>query len=275
MIPYATGVILLSDRVKTELLTNENRIVMIKEIAGHRSVRQYRSDAVPQEVLNEILAAAVRASTVGIMQLYSIVVTTSRSVLDELAPLHFNQPAATTAPVLMTFCADVHRFSMWCRQRGAEPGYDNFCWFMNAVTDALLASQNAVLEAEAHGLGICYLGTTLYNAREIAGVLRLPAGVMPVMTVSVGYPVQMPPLTDRLPVDAVVHYDTYTDYTPEEIDRLWREREASAETAELLAVNGLPNLARIFTERRYPKADNVAFSRKYFDDLVAQGFFEQ
>lgn len=52
-------------------------------------------------------------------------------------------------------------------------------------------------------------------------------------------------------------------------------QEASEETAGLLAVNGLPNLARIFTERRYPKEDNVAFSRKYFDDMVAQGFFEQ
>ena len=93
--------------------------------------------------MEEILEAASRASTVGNMQLYSIIVTTSRELLEQLAPLHFNQPAATTAPVLLTFCADIHRFSRWCELRGAEPGYDNFCWFMNGVTDALLASQNA------------------------------------------------------------------------------------------------------------------------------------
>ena len=151
--------------------------------------------------MEEILEAASRASTVGNMQLYSIIVTTSRELLEQLAPLHFNQPAATTAPVLLTFCADIHRFSRWCELRGAEPGYDNFCWFMNGVTDALLASQNACLEAEAHGLGICYLGTTLYNAGEIARILRLPKGVLPVMTVAMGYPETLPPLTDRLPLD--------------------------------------------------------------------------
>ena len=76
-------------------------------------------------------------------------------------------------------------------------------------------------------------------------------------------------------LDAVVHRDTYTDYTPERLEILWREREASAETQQLLAENRLPNLARIFTERRYVREDNVTFSRKYFDELVEQGFFNQ
>ena len=86
-----------------------------------------------------------RASTVGNMQLYSIIVTTSRELLEQLASLHFNQPAATTAPVLLTFCADIHRFSRWCELRGAEPGYDNFCWFMNGVTDADVYKRQRVL----------------------------------------------------------------------------------------------------------------------------------
>lgn len=225
--------------------------------------------------MEEVLLAASRASTVGNMQLYSIIVTTSPDLLSRLAPLHFNQPAAATAPALLTFCADINRFSKWCEVRGAEPGYDNFCWFMNAATDALLASQNACLEAEAHGLGICYLGTTLYNAGEIASVLELPKGVMPVMTVSMGYPQNTPPLTDRLPIEAIAHRDTYHDYTPQRIEELWSEREASEETERLLEENSLPNLARIFTDNRYPKGDNVLFSRKYFDEVVKQGFFNQ
>lgn len=248
---------------------------MIREIQEHRSIRRYRPNSIPAPVMEEILRAASRASTVGNMQLYSIVVTTSRPLREALAPLHFNQPAATTAPAILTFCADVHRFSRWCELREAEPGYDNFCWFMNGATDALLASQNACLEAEAHGLGICYLGTTLYHAGEIARVLRLPKGVLPVMSVAMGYPEAAAPLTDRLPLEAVVHYDTYTDYTPERLEALWREREASEETQRLLQENGLPNLARIFTERRYAKGDNVAFSRKYFDEIAEYGFFNQ
>lgn len=248
---------------------------MINEIANHRSVRFYKPEAIPQQVMNEVLSAASRASTVGNMQLYSIIVTTSSELLAQLAPLHFNQPAAVTAPALLTFCADVNRFGKWCEARGAEPGYDNFCWFMNASTDALLASQNACLEAEAQGLGICYLGTTLYNAGEIASVLKLPRGVMPVMTVSMGYAQHTPPLTERLPLEAVVHRDTYHDYDPQGLEELWREREASEETRDLIEENRLPNLARIFTDKRYPKRDNLLFSRKYFDELVKQGFFNQ
>lgn len=248
---------------------------MIKEIKEHRSVRHYTQERVSRELLNEVLEAGVRASTVGNMQLWSVVVTEDKEMLAKLAPLHFNQPAATTAPVILTFCADIHRFSRWCTQRGAEPGYDNFCWFMNAATDALLASQNVSLEAQAHGLGICYLGTTLYNAGEMSRILELPQGVIPVMALSLGYPESMPPLTDRLPLEAVVHHEKYREYTPAEIDSIWAEREASDETRRLLEENGLPNLARIFTERRYKKEDNLYFSNKYFDELKKQGFFNQ
>ena len=248
---------------------------MIKEIAFHRSIRKYKTDAIAPEVMNEILAAATRASNTGNMQLYSIVMTTDDEVKRALSPCHFGQPMVEQAPVVMTFCADINRFSHWCRLRDAEPAYDNFMWFLNAATDALLASENAALEAESHGLGICYLCTTVYNARKICDVLNLPRGVVPVTTVVMGYPDQTPELTDRLPVEAVVHYDRYSDYTDEEIDRLWAEKEASELTAQLLEQNSLPNLARIFTEKRYTKKDNIPVSKAYLELLVEQGFFNQ
>lgn len=74
----------------------------------------------------------------------------------QLAPAHFNQPMVTSAPVVLTFCADFNRFSKWCRQRKAEPGYDNLLSFMNAMTDALLVTQNFCTIAEDKGLGTCF-----------------------------------------------------------------------------------------------------------------------
>jgi len=248
---------------------------MIREIAQHRTIRRYKSDPIPEEVLDEILRAGTRASNTGNMQLYSMIVTTDPALRQALAPCHFNQPCVMQAPVLITFCADVYRFSRWCEQRGAKPEYDNFIWFVNAAIDAMLASQNVALEAEAHGLGIVYLGTTTYTADRIAGILKLPRGVVPITTIAVGYPDEQPPLTERLPPEAVIHRETYRDYTPGEIDRLWAEREASEETARLLEINQLPNLARIFTEKRYTGRDNLAFSRSYFETLKQQGFFNQ
>ncbi len=247
---------------------------MIKQIAEHRTHRRFRPDPIPEQIIQEMLRAATRASNTGNMQAYSIIVTTDPGILKSLAPTHFNQPASQ-APAIITFCADIRRFSRWCTLRGATPEYDNFVWLLGAMTDAVLASQNLALEAEAHGLGICYLGTTHYNAPEISEILRLPQGVIPVMALSCGYPAAEVPLTDRLPLEAVVHRETYHDPTDNEIETFWAAREASQETAELLKANDLPNLARIFTERRYRGDDNRTFSRKYFDHLVEQGFFNQ
>ncbi len=239
----------------------------------HRSIRKFRPAPVPAEVMRGVLEAAVRASTCGNMQLYSLVVTCDEALRRRLAPCHFNQPMVTEAPCLVTVCADVHRFSMWCEQRDAEPAFDNFEWFLNAATDALLAAQNLAVAAETQGLFNDTATTEIYTARDIARILDLPKGVIPLTTVVVGYPDEDPGLTDRLPLEAVVHYEKYTDYTAAEIDELWAEREESELTQRLLAENGLPNLAQIFTRNRYRREDNLAVSRSYFELLREQGFF--
>ena len=246
---------------------------MKNTIFKHRSVRRYKSTPIPEDTLKSILEAATRASTCGNMQLYSLVVSQSEEMRRSLSPCHFNQPMVMQAPCIVTVCADIHRFSMWCRQRNAEPVYDNFAWFMNAVTDALLAAQNLILQAEYHGLGICVLGTTIYTAAEIAKILTLPDGVIPVTSIVIGYPDETPALTDRLPLEAVVHYENYTKYTASEIDELWAEREESDESKSIVEQNGEENLAQVFTRHRYRGEDNLAISRSYFKLLKKQGFF--
>lgn len=248
---------------------------MINTLLKHRSIRKFKSTPIPEEELREMLEAASRASTCGNMQLYSLIVTRDKAMREKLLPCHFGQQMVVEAPCVVTVCADVHRFSMWCEQREAEPAYDNFAWFLTATIDALLAAQNLVVAAEARGLGICYLGTTIYTAGEIVKTLNLPKGVLPVTTIVLGYPDEKPELTDRLPQDAVVHFEQYNDYTAAEIDELWAEREESELTKQLLAENGLPNLARIFTERRYVKEDNIAISRSYLELLKERGFMNQ
>jgi hypothetical protein len=176
------------------------------------------------------------------------------------------------APLLLTFCADFNRFNQWCRLRKAEPGYDNFLSFFTAASDALLAAQNAAIEAEHHGLGICYLGTTTYMANRIIEILNIPKGVVPITTLVVGYPNENPPLTDRLPMRAIVHNETYNDFTDAEINQIYEEKENMPFYQELVKINGTETLAQIFTEKRYTKKDNVAFSKAFLDVLHKQGF---
>lgn len=241
----------------------------------HRTIRKYKDTPIKEELLSEILYSGTRASTTGNMQVYSIIATTDQEIKDELSPCHFNQPMIKQAPVVLTFCADYNRFNKWCQQRDAVPGYDNFLSFVTGAIDALLAAQNVCIAAEDEGLGICYLGTTIYMAEKIIDILDLPEGVVPLTTVTIGYPDEAPDLTDRLPLDAVVHYEKYSDYSKEKIDELYSEKEKLPENLEFIEENGLETLAQVFTNVRYKKADNIAFSNALLGVLKKQGFMRQ
>jgi nitroreductase len=248
---------------------------MIDTILKHRSIRKYKSTPVEQDILERILKAGIRASTTGNMQVYSMVVTRDKTLRKKLWEAHFKQDMVLQAPIHITFCADFNRFNKWCRYRKAEPGYDNFLSFFTASIDALLVSQNVALAAEAYGLGICYLGTATYMADRIIEILNLPKDVVPVAALVVGYPDEAPDLTDRLPIDGVIHRETYRDYSKEDIDRIYAEKEALPLTAELLEENKKETLAQVFTDNRYTKKDNIYFSRQFLNVIKQQGFMNQ
>ncbi len=245
---------------------------MLETILNHKSIRKYKTDAIAKKVLDKVLEAGSRASTTGNMQVYSIVVTTDERIKEELWGAHFKQDMVKQAPVVMTFCADFNRFNKWCRQRNAEPGYDNFLSFYTASIDALLVAQNVAVAAEDYGLGICYLGTTTYMADSIIKILDLPKDVVPVTTLVVGYPDEEPGLTDRLPMEGIVHYEKYNDFDEASIDRIYAEKDTSDLTKELIEINKTENLAQIFTDKRYTKKDNVAFSKSFLKVIEKQGY---
>ena len=237
-----------------------------------KTIRKYSGREVTDSELDYILQAAIRTSTTGNMQVYSIIVTRDGAMKEKLAPAHFNQKMVKEAPVMLTFCADFNRFNKWCRQREAEPGYDNFLSFMTAAIDALIVAQTACIAAEAKGMGICYLGTTTYMAGKIIEILNLPAGVVPVTAITLGWPAEDLPQVDRLPLEAVVHEETYSDYSPEDIDRLYAEKENREDSKQFIAENNKKTLAQVFTDVRYKKADNIHFSAAFLEVLKKQGF---
>ncbi len=245
---------------------------MLNTILNHRTIRKYSAREIDYQSLDKILTAGIRASNTGNMQVYSIIVTRSKEQKEALAPAHFNQSMITQAPVVLTFCADFNRFNIWCRNRKAEPGYNNFQSFITAAIDAILVAQNVCLAAEEMGMGICYLGTTTYNADKIIETLKLPQGVVPITTITVGYPDEKPILTDRLPLEAVVHYETYKDYTPEKIDKFYAEKEAMPFYQQFVKDNNKETLAQVFTDVRYTKTNNEHFSSVLLNTLKNQGF---
>ena len=106
---------------------------VINQIHKHRSIRKYKPDPVPEELLNEILEAGIRTSSSGHMQTYSIIVTRDRHLREKLLGPHLQQTMVIEAPVLRTFCADFHRMRRWLKINDAPDNFDNYFSFMVAA----------------------------------------------------------------------------------------------------------------------------------------------
>ncbi|WP_028913356.1 nitroreductase family protein [Prevotella sp. MA2016] len=246
----------------------------MKNLLTRRTIRKYTEQDVSGELLNRLLDEAARTQTMGNLQLYSVVVTRQAEQKEKLAPAHFNQPMVKQAPVVLTICADFNRTSTWARCRKAEPGYDNFLSFINAAIDALLYTQTLCNLMDEEGLGYCYLGTTVYQPQQIIDVLQLPKLVMPVATLTVGWPAEEPALSDRLPLESFVHEETYHDYQAQDIDTYYKYKESLEENQNFVKINNKETLAQIFTDIRYTRKDNEAMSAGLIEALKKQGFLD-
>lgn len=236
------------------------------------TVRNFTSEVPSEELISHLLELAMRAPTTGTMQLYSVISTRKEEMREQLARLHFNQPASK-APLMLTFCADFNRFSKWCALSNAEPAYDNFLSFTSAMLDAAILCQQFVTIAEMNGLGTCYLGTCLYNAPEIAELLNLPTMVVPVCCLAVGYPTEeVKPTTERLDVSGILYSEQYPALSANDIQEIYKPKDEFPANLQFIIDNGKESLAQVFTDIRYPRAVNEPTSKKLLDFLKQTNF---
>ncbi len=223
----------------------------------HRSIRAYRPDPLPEGLADTVLVQALQGgSSSGNLNLVSAVKTQDAERRRALWALHGEQEMILQAPLVLTFCADSHRTRTWLARRGARLGFADLVSWHTAAFDAMLLAQTAALAFESHGLGICYMGTTLFAMRGIAELLELPDNVLPVTSLVVGWPDEAPPQRDRLPARAWIHEERYVAPTPERIDADFAAREvrgrqrymeSSPEMAALWAEHGIDSLAHFYT----------------------------
>ena len=242
--------------------------------ANRRTVRRFSDREVSRSLIDSVIERAMRAPTTGNMQLYSVIVSQEPSMLENIRPLHFCQPASMGAKVVLTVCADFYRFSRWCRLSKAEPGYDNFLSFTSAMLDATVFAQQIVTIAEMEGLGTCYLGTATYNAEGISDLLSLPELVVPVACLAIGWPDGEGEESERLPLEAVCYSERYPEMTDGDIAVLYKAKDDYAPNAKFIAENGKETLAQVFTDVRYPRAMNEEFSEKLLGLLRKKGFMK-
>jgi nitroreductase len=249
-------------------------------IHSHRSIRKFTDQPIDEVVLKRILSAGARASSSGNMQAYSIIVTSGKELKGKLYRPHFEQSMVIDAPLLITFCADFHRMRQWLAINHAPMNFDNFMSFMIGTIDATLVAQNVALAAEAEGLGICFMGTTLASCLEIAEILECPEGVVPVVGFSLGHPAEDPATRDRLPTRALIHQEKYHRPTPEMVSDFYHEREvkgwerymADDKLRKLVTESGVQNLAQVYTQLKYTKESHITYSQNVLRCLQQQNF---
>lgn len=180
-------------------------------LKSHRSIRRYKPDPVPEELLQRILDAARQAPTSSNLQSYSIIVVTDQAKKTQLAEYCGKQAWVAQCPVFLALCPDLRRLERVCQLRGYKFSDRYIEMLLVATVDTALVAQNIVVAAEASGLGICLIGAIRNNPAPVSTLLRLPERVFTLVGMCLGYPDQQPMVKPRLPEPVVIHREEYND----------------------------------------------------------------
>ena len=238
---------------------NEAAQAFAELMNAHRSIRQYDSRPIDPEFVDGVLEQALHgSSSSGNLNMVSVIKTREVERKARLCEMHLGQPMVLQAPLVLTFCADSFRTREWLAQRQARAGFADFISWHVAAFDAIILAQTASLAFESHGLGICYMGTTLHAMRHIANFLEMPPNCLPVTSIVVGWPAEKVAQRDRLPAAAWIHNERYQRPTPADIDAQFGERERRGwdryramgpEMVQRMQDQGITSLAEFYTSK--------------------------
>lgn len=225
---------------------------VIRQLFDRKSIRAYTDQMIGNAEKEAILRAAVEAPTAGNQQLYTILDITNQTLKEKLVETCDHQPMIAQAKMVLIFCADCKKWydaylAVGCETR--KPGVGDL---LLAVTDAMIAAQNAVTAAESLGIGSCYIGDIMENYEAQRELLHLPDYVVPVGMLIFGYPTQQQmrrPKPERVDMKYIVHENGYTPMSDKDLEEMWTPR-----TGE----KGYPAWMRFFCNRKY----NSDFARE-------------
>lgn len=184
----------------------------IRELLERKSVRAFEDREISKECKDAILLAAVNAPTAGNQQLYTIIDAVDPALKARLADTCDHQPFIAEGKLVLVFCADCLKWYDAFISAGCQPRKPGEGDLLLAVSDALIAAQNAVVAAHALGIGSCYIGDIMENAEIHRKTLALPDYVFPAAMLVFGYPTQKQlerKKPERVELQYVVHENAY------------------------------------------------------------------
>lgn len=235
-------------------------------LTEHRSIRKYKSDEVDEKHLEMILRAAQAAPSSVNGQQWSIIVVKDQEKKDELAALTGDQSWVSQAPIFLVFVADYNRANLAAEKNNQELKLTQSVEsIMVACVDVGLASGNAIAVAESLGYGIVPIGGVRREPDKVIELLELPKYVYPIMGLCIGMPDEKHEKKPRLPIQAVVHHETYNkdqmvdiDLYDDMINQYLMERSGGKKDT-----NWSKQLSELYSRVYYPKV---------YPTLKQQGF---
>ena len=194
-------------------------------ILQRRSIRKYKSDPVPDNMLQELLEAARLAPSGTNQQPWRFIVIKNQDVKERIQASAFNQKFLSQAPILLVCCADLTTYAHNTRKRMQElidagvfgvEAFDSYpdidkpkdamalkAFIPHAMLNVAIAIEHIVLRAVSLGLGTCWV--QLFKAKQIAQILELPENLIITALIPVGFPDQSPVLRPRVSVQEIVY----------------------------------------------------------------------
>lgn len=238
-------------------------------IERRTSTRSFSDEPVTLAERQAILHAAGRAPSAGAMMFYSIISVDDRSVRSELCHLCDDQPFMLKAPFWLLFVADTRKWYDMYRQAGCydDPSLAQFAEharrapglgdLLLACEDTMCAAQTAVIAAESLGIGSCYIGDCIEHGEQVAELLGLPAGTLPLALLVFGH--ERGPRTGEVSVSCLVDDIPGSSGTVGEVEPLANEPAASP-VASLQGVSGAAKKGRMPTPH---PMQNLFMSERY------------
>lgn len=236
----------------------------------HRTIREFTEEAVPRELLEEILAVARQTASSTGMQACSIIRVSDPQVKAGLAQV-CRQEYVGRAPELLIFVVDQRRNAEILSECGGDPkSAGDMDKFFQGFTDACLMAQNVTTALESMGLGAVYLGSILNDPARTIQLLKLPQYTFPVLGIGFGFPNQKPQLKPRMPMALRVFENAYEVYEGQYADKLAAYDEEMTTYYDLRESN---RRSDSFTKQVVAKfAGGIPERRRMMRYIVAQGF---
>ncbi len=168
---------------------------LLNLLKTRRSIRRYRPDPVPDEMVEQLLEAGRWAPSASNRQPWAFIIVRDEAIRQQVAQhaaFYFIKWAQVgEAPLLIVLCGNAR--NRFYRQ------------FLHE--DVGLAGGQIMLQAKALGLGTCWIGAL--DRKAVAGLLKIPDHLEIVGLLTVGFQAEDPPPTSRKPLAEIVHYDVY------------------------------------------------------------------